>query len=43
MEREEYLSYLRHGGAVEGGSELHQMMYSISQEALKKMCIRDSG
>ena len=35
MEREEYLSYLRHGGTVEGGSELHQMMYSISQEALK--------
>ena len=35
MEREEYLSYLRHGGIVEGGSELHQMMYSISQEALK--------
>lgn len=32
---EEYLNYLRNGGVVEGGSELHQMMYQISQQAMR--------
>ena len=35
MELEKYLCYLRNGGAVEGGSELHRMMHRISQEALR--------
>ena len=35
MELEEYLSYLRDGNTVEGGSELHQMMHLLSQEALQ--------
>ncbi len=35
MELEEYLSYLRGGNTMEGGSELHQMMHLLSQEALK--------
>lgn len=35
MELEEYLNYLRNGGVVEGGSELHQMMHQISQQALR--------
>lgn len=35
MEISEYLTYLNHGGVVEGGSELHQMMHRFAQEALK--------
>ena len=35
LELEEYLNYLRSGGIVEGSSELHQMMYQISQQALR--------
>lgn len=35
MEVNEYLCYLRSGGVVEGGSELHQMMHQISQQALR--------
>lgn len=35
MELAEYLTFLKHGGTVEGGSELHQMMHRLSQEALK--------
>lgn len=35
MNREEYLKYLRDGGEIDGGSELHLMMKEISQEAIK--------
>ncbi len=35
MEIEEYLAYLREGKKVEGGSDLHMIMHTLSQEALK--------
>ncbi|MFP3919655.1 sugar O-acetyltransferase [Lysinibacillus telephonicus] len=35
MEIQEFLEHLNRGEAVEGGSEMHQMMHNVSQEALK--------
>nr|WP_324032573.1 DapH/DapD/GlmU-related protein [Shewanella avicenniae] len=35
MDTATYLAYMRSGGRVEGGSELHQKMYELSQRALK--------
>ena len=35
MTQDEYLKYLLDGNAVEGGSELHQMMHEMSQEAIR--------
>lgn len=43
MELEEYLSYLQNGGVVEGGSELHQMMYEISHQAMRITAQLNSG
>lgn len=35
MEINNFLAGLNRGESVEGGSELHKMMYKLSQEALK--------
>jgi acetyltransferase-like isoleucine patch superfamily enzyme len=35
MEIQDFLAYLNRGETVEGGSEMHQMMHEVSQEALK--------
>lgn len=35
MDIQEFLEHLNRGEAVEGGSEMHQMMHNVSQEALK--------
>lgn len=35
MKTEEYLAYLREGRVVKGGSEMHQMMHRVSQQALQ--------
>ncbi|SFP68058.1 Acetyltransferase (isoleucine patch superfamily) [Salibacterium halotolerans] len=35
MEMEEFLAHLNRGGTVEGGSEVHQLMHQLSQEALQ--------
>jgi acetyltransferase-like isoleucine patch superfamily enzyme len=35
MNINDFLAHLNRGEAIEGGSELHQMMHNISQEALK--------
>jgi acetyltransferase-like isoleucine patch superfamily enzyme len=35
MEIHEFLAHLNRGETVEGGSEIHQMMHKVSQEALK--------
>lgn len=38
METKEYLAYLRNGGKVEGGSDLHIMMHAFSQRAMQITC-----
>lgn len=35
MDIQEFLAHLNRGDAVEGGSDMHQMMHDLSQEALK--------
>ena len=35
MDTQTYLDYMRNGGRVEGGSELHQKMYELSQRAMQ--------
>jgi acetyltransferase-like isoleucine patch superfamily enzyme len=35
MDIHDFLTYLNRGERVEGGSEMHQMMHVVSQEALK--------
>jgi acetyltransferase-like isoleucine patch superfamily enzyme len=35
MEISDFLEYLNRGETVEGGSKMHQMMHTVSQEALK--------
>jgi acetyltransferase-like isoleucine patch superfamily enzyme len=35
MDIHDFLAHLNRGEAVEGGSEMHQMMHKVSQEALK--------
>lgn len=35
MDIQDFLAHLNRGESVEGGSELHQMMHKLSQEALK--------
>lgn len=35
MEIDDFLAHLNRGESVEGGSELHKVMYKLSQEALK--------
>lgn len=35
MDIHDFLAHLNRGEAVEGGSEMHQMMHTVSQEALK--------
>ncbi|SDN93088.1 sugar O-acetyltransferase [Bacillus sp. OK048] len=35
MDIHDFLEYLNQGKVVEGGSEIHQMMHKVSQEALK--------
>lgn len=35
MDIDEFLDYLNRGETIEGGSEIHQMMYIVAQEALK--------
>jgi acetyltransferase-like isoleucine patch superfamily enzyme len=35
MEIHDFLAHLNRGETVEGGSEIHQMMHKVSQEALK--------
>ena len=35
MDIQEFLAHLNRGESVEGGSEMHQMMHKVSQEALK--------
>ncbi len=35
MKLKEFLDYLNSGGGVKGGSEVHQMMHKLSQEAIR--------
>ncbi|WP_165253055.1 hypothetical protein [Adlercreutzia sp. ZJ304] len=35
MELEDYLDHLNSGKTVEGGSEMHQFMHLVSQEAIR--------
>lgn len=35
MDINKFLTHLNRGEAVEGGSEMHQFMHELSQEALK--------
>ncbi|WP_456271187.1 sugar O-acetyltransferase [Bacillus sp. AK031] len=35
MDIQEFLAHLKRGQVVEGGSEMHQLMHKLSQEALK--------
>ncbi len=35
MNLNQFLEYMRNGGVIEGGSELHKMCYDLSQEAMK--------
>ena len=35
MELEEFLNELNSGNVVQGGSEVHQFMHGVSQEALR--------
>lgn len=35
MDIQEFLAHLNRGEAVEGGSEMYQMMHNVSKEALK--------
>ena len=35
MELQEFLAHLNRGETVEGGSEIHQFMHAVSQEAIR--------
>lgn len=35
MDEKNYLEYLRQGNVVKGGSDMHEMMYQLSEEALR--------
>ena len=43
MNTEEYLAYLREGKTVSGGSDLHQIMHRLAQEALKTTAELNTG
>ncbi len=43
MELTEFLSYMRSGGRVEGGSEMHQMMYQLSNDAMRVTAQLNNG
>ena len=43
MNTEEYLAYLREGKTVSGGSDLHQIMHRLAQEALKTTAEMNTG